>query len=538
MTDRERLAAERDAWVRTFDTISDALAVCDANGTMLRVNAALAALCDASPADLVGRRCSDAWFCRNQKADCLVQQAARERRPIHREISAPDSRSFALSALPVGDDSNDVVLVVHEITEERATSERLRELSQELQLANRELRATVDRLRSTQEQVVQAGKLSALGQLVAGVAHELNNPLTSVVGYAQLVQKQVVNRPELAERSQELLDDVAHILLEADRAARIVRNLLMFARRQNVARTYHDFAFLCDQVLELRSYDLRVNGIDIETSFADDLQPVFVDASQIQQALLNLVLNAEQAMSGRPTRKLVVQATAEPACGSLLVQVRDTGHGIEAANLQRVFDPFFTTRGVGEGTGLGLSIVYGIIRDHGGEIWVESRREEGTSFFVRLPSADPDGPPGRSALVATGEPGTRDFISAGLAGWGFHVRTARTMREALESLAGDDPALVVADRALVESDVLRWEETWRRRAGRSVLIAVSDRVSDDATERFFSDHARVSLGPSVDLCVLRRAVAAAAPASHPTDLPVRRSKKPSASRRPTGERSD
>jgi two-component system NtrC family sensor kinase len=339
------------------------------------------------------------------------------------------------------------------------------------------------------------------------------------------VQKQVVNRPELAERSQELLDDVAHILLEADRAARIVRNLLMFARRQTVARKYHDFGFLCDQVLELRSYDLRVNGIEIEASFADDLQPVFVDASQIQQALLNLVLNAEQAMSGRPTRRLVVRATAEPGCGALLVQIRDTGHGIEAANLQRVFDPFFTTRAVGEGTGLGLSIVYGIIRDHGGEIWVESRREEGTSFFLRLPSADPDGPPARSVLVATGEPGPRDFMSAALAGWGFQVRTARTMREALESLAADHPALVIADRALVEPDVARWHEIWRQRAGQSVLVAVPDHVSDDETERFFSDHARVSLGPTVDLCVLRHAVTVTAPAARPADLPIRRSKK-------------
>src|SRR6185295_18043303 len=135
--------------------------------------------------------------------------------------------------------------------------------------------------------------------------------------------------------------------------------------------------------------DLRLKNIEIVTNFAPGLPPVYVDGGQIQQALLNLVLNAEQAMKNSPRRRIEISATADPESGAVLIEVSDTGHGVEAANLRRVFDPFFTTRGVGEGTGLGLSIVYGIVRDHGGQIWVESEIGVGTTFSIRLPVRPP-----------------------------------------------------------------------------------------------------------------------------------------------------
>ena len=244
-------------------------------------------------------------------------------------------------------------------------------------------------LRATRQHVIEAGKLSALGQIVAGVAHDLNNPLTSVMGYAQLVQQQVARRGARRAAGKHLQEDVASILAEAENATRIVRNLLLFARRQQPVRAQHDLSFLCSQVLDLRAHDLRVNGIEVIIEFAPDFPLVLVDAPQIRHVFLNLILNAEHALDARQTRRLAIRGVADAGSGTVRVEVEDTGHGIEPAILGRVFDPFFTTRPPGVGTGLGLSIVSGIVRDHGGDVWVESQPEQGARFFVRLPAGEP-----------------------------------------------------------------------------------------------------------------------------------------------------
>jgi signal transduction histidine kinase len=262
--------------------------------------------------------------------------------------------------------------------------DEVRAIREELDRTREELREALERLHLAQGQIVQAGRLSALGQLVAGVAHEMNNPLTSVIGHAQLVHQQLVRRPDLAAELTELLPDIENIVAEASRAGRIVRNLLLFARKQGAARNFQDIEFLCEQIVELRSYDLRMNGVEISTSFAPGLPAVFAEGSQIQQVLLNLVLNAEQAVRRSATKRVELIVTAEPDCGAVLLEVRDSGEGIDRGSLGRVFEPFFTTRAVGEGTGLGLSIARTIVRDHGGQIWAESRPQVRTSFFIRL----------------------------------------------------------------------------------------------------------------------------------------------------------
>ena len=139
-------------------------------------------------------------------------------------------------------------------------------------------------------------------------------------------------------------------------------------------------------MLALRAYEFRLNGIELETDFEPGLPRVLADGGQLQQALLNLVLNAEQAMRGRTPRRLRVGARYVDEAAAVELFIGDTGHGISDENLRRIFDPFFTTRDVGEGTGLGLSICYGIVRDHGGQIPVESRVDSGTTFSFLLPA--------------------------------------------------------------------------------------------------------------------------------------------------------
>jgi signal transduction histidine kinase len=388
-------------------------------------------------------------------------------------------------------------------------SEELRALREELERTRQELRQATERLRDAQAQLVQAGRLSALGQLVAGVAHEMNNPLTSVIGYAQLVHQQLIGRPAIAEQAADLLPDVGHIVSEAGRAARIVRNLLLFARRQNAARTFQDIEFLCDQIIELRSHDLRLKGIEIKTSFAPDLPAILADGSQIQQVLLTLVLNAEQAVANARPRHIDVSLTAEPGCGAVLLEVRDSGEGIDPGSLARVFDPFFTTRPPGEGTGLGLSIAWSIVRDHGGQIWVESEPHVRTSFFVRLPASDDSAETARGEVVILhDDERVRAALAATFTGWGFRAKPATAVAEVLAE-GGTAPALVLADAAAVRRDPAQWELAWERWGTRSSLIGVTASAGDDPAELRLRGRAAAIVAPDGDLCALRRAIGSA-----------------------------
>ena len=391
-------------------------------------------------------------------------------------------------------------------------------LRAELERVRAELRQANDRLRVAQNQTVQAGKLSALGQLIAGVAHEMNNPLSSVLGYAQLVHKEVLRRPELSEQAKDLLSDVGHILAEASRAARIVRNLLMFARRQHVARAYQDVEFLCDQIVELRAHDLGLKGIAVRTTFGPNLPAVYADGSQIQQVLLNLVLNAEHAVRQSHTRSIELSVTDEPACGAVRIEVRDSGEGIGADSLSRVFEPFFTTRAVGEGTGLGLSIAQSIVRDHGGQIWVESEPQVRTSFFVRLPASEDQIKPGSrgDVVVLHEDAAVRGPIAAALAGWGFASRAAGTVADALQD-AALDPVLLVVGSGVIRADPSHWDEALGRWGERRPVIFIShanpaapaNDVTGDAVDAALRLRARAVVGAAADLGELRRALAAA-----------------------------
>ncbi len=507
----ERVNRAKLEWERTFDAIGDPIAVFDRRSRIIRANAALARLMGREVNETAGRTCGEVGLCGGDCPGCLVGLARSGDRRVDREVSTSGGRVFAVTTLPVPGGEGEVVQVAKDITDAQQHASQLRLLSRELGVTNADLMTALDRLRTTQAQLVQSEKLSAVGQLVAGVAHELNNPLTSVIGYAQLVQSDLAARPEMAGESDGVLADVDRIVAESERAARIIRNLLTFARRQAADREPHDVADLCARVVQLRDYELRLQNIEVATHFAPELPPAFVDAGRIQQALLNLILNAEQAMKQGPTRRLDIEVTTEPDCGAVLIVVRDTGHGIEPDNLRRLFDPFFTTRPVGEGAGLGLSIVYGIVSDHGGQVWAESVPGRPTAFFLRLPArlagAVPEPPP--RVLVAESDEAVRDFLAAVFLGWGFPVETAANSREALECLAEDDLSLVVANPAIIEPDPEGWRRAWGRLAARATMVATAPGAGDDATVRFLRDHARVALAVTHDLHQIRQAVHAA-----------------------------
>ena len=255
-------------------------------------------------------------------------------------------------------------------------------LFEEARTATRRLEEVVEdqklRLTLAQQQMVQAAKLSALGELVAGVAHELNNPLTVLIGTADLIE---------VEASGPIVEH-ARLMQEAARSAQaVVRGLLTFGRKMPLAKTQVDLTELTERVLALTFGELHVAEVQVLKEISADVPKVWADANQVQQVLVNLITNARQAMAeGTGTRRLRISVQRSDA-EHVRIEVEDTGEGIPADVLPKVFDPFVTTKE--EGTGLGLSISYGIIREHGGTLTVESTVGTGTTFTIELPIEPP-----------------------------------------------------------------------------------------------------------------------------------------------------
>ena len=317
--------------------------------------------------------------------------------------------------------SNDENLLV-------AISRQLATTIEKVRLYEETCRAYED-LRKTQEQLLQSEKMSAVGQLIAGVAHELNNPLTAILGYAQLLETEGLN-----PRAQ---DFVNKLFKQAQRTHRVVQNLLSFARQRKPQRDEIDLRKVLDETLTLREYDLKSNNIQVQTELPSEPVMVIADPHQIEQVFLNIINNAVDAIleTGR-NGSLKIRITTQN--NQVCALFSDDGAGIK--DPKRIFDPFYTTKSVGKGTGLGLSICYGIVKEHGGDILASNNTEGGATIEVKLPAVAstavlPEAPKpaqrqydgavhGRVLLVEE-EEAVLEFERAVLAGAGAAVVTAR-----------------------------------------------------------------------------------------------------------------
>src|SRR4051812_1994364 len=317
-----------------------------------------------------------------------------------------------------------------------------------------------DETRDIYHQLLQAEKMAALGQTVSGVAHELNNPLATILSWAErLSQRQSLEEP--VRRGLET------ILSESERAARIVRNLLTFARKRQTTRAMVDINHVARETLALRAYEQRVTNVDVIDALAAGLPHVFADGHQVQQVLLNLVINAEQAMlaaNGRGT--LVVRTWHAADQDTVILEVNDDGPGIPDDLQPKIFDPFFTTKEVGKGTGLGLTVAYAIVQEHGGRIRPESRPNKGASFYVELPvSGARTAPPaarardvpaatiaGASILVVEDEAKLASAVVDALRDAGYIVQHAADGEEALEKVQAEPFDLVICDLKMPRVD--------------------------------------------------------------------------------------
>jgi len=328
--------------------------------------------------------------------------------------------------------------VISDLREAKKAEEDFRKMHGEIVVSHERLQESMQRLKTTQEQLVQAEKLSAIGELVSGVAHELNNPLTGVLGYAQLLLGR--------EAPERVRADLAKIHREAMRCQKIVQNLLTFARKHKPEKHFVDINAIVESTLELRAYQLRVDNITVERRLDPGLPRTMADEHQIQQVLINILNNAHQAMMEAGGGGRLEIATRVEA-GMLVITFQDSGPGIPEDKLGRIFDPFFTTKEIGKGTGLGLSLSYGIIHEHGGTIGARNAPGGGALFRIELPVREEERQPGatppaapaapprsRRVLVVDDEPTVLELLSDLLSSRGHRVVTAADGRQALECL--------------------------------------------------------------------------------------------------------
>ena len=320
-----------------------------------------------------------------------------------------------------------------------------------------ELSEAYERLRTLQDHLIRTEKLSAMGQLIAGVAHEISNPLTTILGYGQLLQA--------SSDDPEVLEEIRTIIEQARRCARVVEKLLAFARETDKKVEVLDLHEVIGEVLEPARLNLVLRGIDLSDQRKRGLCFVSGDRYQLQQVFLNLLTNAQQAIEEQEPPR-VIGIELEVKGDRCVATISDNGPGIRPEVLRRVFDPFFTTKEQGKGTGLGLSVSYGIAKDHGGEIAIESEAGKGTRVSVQLPRTSNTAPdksadgaaspsavwPGRKVLVIDDEPSICRLIEGAVRLLQVEVLTAGSVKEARSVIRSASPDLILSDIRLPDGD--------------------------------------------------------------------------------------
>ena len=395
-----------------------------------------------------------------------------------------EERWFDISAVTLRPNAEEFLLVLNEVTEKKRQREK----------------------------VMETARLLSVGEPATGVAHEVNNPLAVVVGFSEVLMDHDLPQPAS--------DHVERIHLEAKRAARIVQNLLSFARKHEPSKQYLDPADVLEEALDLKIQDLRVGNILVTHQRARDLPRTLADKHQLLQVFLNIITNAEHAMlSFRGDGSLALSTNGSKDW--IRISIADDGPGIPAENLPRIFDPFFTAKEIGQGTGLGLSICHGIVSQHGGEIWAESRMGEGTTFHVQLPVLPPEVEPEceprelvanatteSRVLVVDDEPGVRALLSHTLSGDGHTVETASGGQQALDLIKEGEYDCIIAD---LKMPGMSGQELYRRLAAldpmlpNKVIFVTGDTVRRDARD-FLEKTRSPAVAKLFDLSELRRKI--------------------------------
>jgi two-component system NtrC family sensor kinase len=424
---QETLARSEARYRHLVESASDAIVTLDANGRFTTVNHAAENISGYKREELVGQ-----WFAPMLPDDDLPKALAHFQQALAGETGLFESqfyrkdgevRTISITySTPQKDE--EVLCLIRDVTDQKML----------------------------QEQLIQSEKMSAIGQLVSGVAHELNNPLAGISAFAQLLLAEKRFPPDQRTAAETIYS-------EARRASRIVQNLLTFARQHKAEKVPTAINQVLDDTLELRGYELRVRGIDVRREYDESLSDTMADAHQLQQVFLNLITNAEQAMEQRDGHHHRLTVRTRRSGESIRIEIEDTGAGIPPNLIERIFNPFFTTKPTGSGTGLGLSISLGIVREHEGRIWAENPPQTGARFVVEIPVTEARAsgehaavPPVQTVgsdrlrvLVVDDEASVRVSLQRYLAGKGHEVETTASGEDALVRLKATKYDAVIVD---------------------------------------------------------------------------------------------
>jgi two-component system NtrC family sensor kinase len=466
----ELVRGGKEQWETTFDALAEGIAMVDQHGVIRRANRAIATLARMPITGVVGRDLDETLFGSRQALTSLIREAGEEDRTaaaVHR--SERLGRILRLAVSPLANAAGDVaaVVVVEDITEQK----------------------------KLEGQLLQSEKLASVGTLVSGVAHELNNPLTSIAGLSEFLLEQGVGNEQQREHLRVIND-------QSERASRIVRNLLSFARKTEGDRAPLDLGDVAQRTVQLMDYELRRHGITVTSAIPPRVPPVIGSRDQLQQVVLNLMTNAAYALAQLPAdAPRTIEVTVAPDGDRIVLRLKDSGPGIPTEVAAQIFDPFFTTKPPGEGTGLGLFLSYGIADSHGGTLSVESEPGHGATFVLALPQASaalaatPPAPaPAQSEpvpllprriLVVDDDPAVGRLVSALFAHDGHTVDTTATGETALTLAREHAYDLLIVDRhAAVGSescmDVLRREGPDMERR---IIMSTGDRLSNAPADR-------------------------------------------------------
>lgn len=414
-----------------YDSIRDFILLVDYDHAILEANRHFTEALNTQESAVIGRDVFEALSIKSPEAGSPIRKAIDAMMPVEAEFSNGAGRIFMLHAYPFLDakaSPRRSVVYIKDITEQRMMAHKL----------------------------MQTDKLSSLGELVSGVAHELNNPLTGIMCFSELMMEEEMPAGVVAKLKR--INDASH------RCKKIIDNLLTFARWKMPEKTYEDINNIIKECAELRGYQLKLDNISVELNLDHGLPSTMLDESQIHQVFVNLINNASDAIKAKDGGGWI-RIGSEHRDGKIIVTFADSGAGMSEEVINRIFDPFFTTKGVGKGTGLGLSISYGIINEHGGSIYASSTPGAGTTFVVELPvlkraeamaGNNPAGTSagegetagmgnGKKALVLDDEPIVLDLLHDALGGSGFHVDKTTSGKEALVMLRNMDYDVIISD---------------------------------------------------------------------------------------------
>ncbi len=475
-----KLAAEE--WRTTFDSITDMVAIIDTDRKIKRVNKAFARALGLTPQSIIGKTCYQVVHDLNEPhPSCTFDNTVGANKTCHHELFEPNMGKHLECAMsPLRNGHDDIAGVVH----------TFKDITR-----RKEVEAEQQALRDKAE---VSSRLASVGEMAAGIAHEINNPLTSVLGFSELLLQE-----DLPPETQE---HVKYIAEGSKRVKGIVKRMLTFARQTKHHKTSLDICELIDNTLEMRSYVLKTANIEVIKKYAPGLPCVTVDPGQLQQVFMNLIVNAEHAINkARDGGTLII--TTEREDGTISISFTDNGTGMSKETLSKLFHPFFTTKEPGEGTGLGLSLSRSIILEHGGTIEVNNDFGKGTTFTIRLPVTQPAEaeksedsetqpkskdvkPPKASILVVDDEPGVRDYTREVLAQAGYDVEVTGKPAETLEKLEASSYDAILMDIRMpgmsgkeLYSDIkAKWPEMARR------VVFITGDVSDASTDEFLKEH--------------------------------------------------